>query len=342
MQEALRDYIENTFKIFDQYQVTDPSLLQEIADLRQKYVDLANKTGDFMAFIQAAPSEGLYEAFTEVSTRIVMKQNQQQAAENPTEVTKLPTVGEYLAQYESAYNEVKKDPRRARAIAAYERLFNVKNRTNDLLNAQIIIEKEQMLFQLSYWDSLDIFENRLREMDPLYKVTTATLLNSIEAVRKSASPEEMYYQTAIHEVKSLYDATDYYAKMLIVIHLATRLTEYCNAKRDFYGNRDKSIRRGHAMAMMNKRAEIRKILAFSERFFHLSFESLMNDEGLKIWLLNPQTTNDDKVGLSRTKEAMHPQNYEVFTDLIENEIRPEKTLAELLSRRPEKVFWYKL
>ena len=67
----------------------------------------------------------------------------------------------------------------------------------------------------------------------------------------------------------------------------------------------------------------------------------MQNEGLKIWLLSPMTADDGKA-LGRLRSVMHPQNYAVFTDLINEEIRPEKSAAELLKRKPEKVLWYKL
>ena len=341
MQDALRDFIDNTFRTFDQYHVTDPAMLREIEDLRAKYVELAEKTGDVMSFCQAAPGAGIYEAYTRVATKIVMKENQAKADETAEKPYVRPTVHEYLSQYRPGYEEVAKHPERARAKAAYERLFAIEKETDDLITAEILLEERRSAWEIVYYDALDTFEARLKDMDPLFEVTTATILNSIQAVKESHSSEEMYYRTAVHEVQSLYDGQAYYAKMVTVVHLALRLIEYCSAKRDFYRAKDDNLRRAYVNAMLSKRREIRKVLAFMEEAFRMSYEDLLGNEGLKIWLLSPETADDGKA-LGRLRSVMHPQNYAVFTEIIYEEIRPERSAAEILMRRPENVLWYKL
>ncbi|MBR4768934.1 MAG: hypothetical protein IK088_08155 [Lachnospiraceae bacterium] len=339
MQQAVKDYIDSTFRIFDQYEVTDPSILAEIEALRGKYVRLAERTGDIMGFVSAAPGEGLYEEFTKLTTKIVMRKNQAAAAEQK-EAPKIPTVSEYVEQYRSGFDEVKKHPERRRAIQAYERLFDLKNRTDDLLTAEILMEREHLLWDLTYYNALDVEEARLKDMDPLFRSTTAAILNAIAAVRESGSAEEYYYNAAVHEVKSLYDRQEYQARMLAAVNLALRLIEFCSLKRDFYTHRDNALRKGFLKGLIAKRQEIRKILAFSEYALHMTFEDLMEDEGVKIWLLSPQIA-DDGAALGRVRTAMHPQNYEVFREMIEEEIRPEISVAEILKRRPKKVLWYR-
>lgn len=80
MDSMLRDYIQNTLSALDAYHVTDPKMLSEIAELRQKYMDFGEKCGDLGTFVTKAPECGIYEAFTSLASKIVMAQYQQQNA----------------------------------------------------------------------------------------------------------------------------------------------------------------------------------------------------------------------------------------------------------------------
>lgn len=338
MQSMLRDYIDNTFKTFDQYPTNDPKIQAEIDELKNKYLALGEKTNDLGTFCLKAPESGLYEEYTRIMTKLVMARN---AAETPQQTVR-PTVRQFLDQYRPAYEEIKKDGTRPRGERAYENIFAVANQTDDLVTAEIILEENNLVWGLTYWDSLDIFEHRLKELDPLFKATTATLLNSIDAVRKSNSAEEYYYEALKAEVKNYYDIQDYKMRMQLAVSLALRLTEFCNMKRDFYkleGKKDKQKK--FILPMLAKRVEIRRLLGFLS-ILGLSYQALFADEGSKIWFLCPATSDEDKIGLGRTKETTHPQNYEVFIDILENEILPDLPLVEILKRRPDKVFWYKL
>ena len=64
---------------------------------------------------------------------------------NAPEGWKIPTVGEFLYQYRHVYETSVKPYNRPLTEAAYQRLFDVENRTDDLLEAQMIIEKEGLL-----------------------------------------------------------------------------------------------------------------------------------------------------------------------------------------------------
>ena len=341
MDKMISDFIESTFSAFEPYHVTDEATLREIDELKAEYVALAERSGDMGSFFTALPNAGLYEKMTALMTKIVMKQQKNGTEQAPSGEKRLPTVREYLEQYREGYNEVKKHPERTRAIEAYERLFSVAEKTDDLLEAELTLERERLAWGLTYFNALDTFENRLKEMDPLFKATTAALLHSIEAVKSADSPEEYAYEAAVHEVKSLYDTQEYYAKMLVVQNLALRLIEYSSLKRDFYAMRDRAKKRAFVASILEKREEIRKILDFSRNAYGLTFEMILADEGLKIWLLAPENA-DEAFGLGKKKTAMHFQNYDVFLDIIENEIRPEIPVSEILRRKPEKVLLYRL
>ena len=59
-------------------------------------------------------------------------------------VQRLPTVHEFLNHYRLVYEEVRPNARKA-TNDAYEKLFEVENRTSDLFETQMIIEKEKLI-----------------------------------------------------------------------------------------------------------------------------------------------------------------------------------------------------
>lgn len=298
-------------------------------------------------FLQKAPESGLFEAYQKVMTKLVMaqyaQQNQSQGAGQATSsqstAARRPSVREFLNQYRTAYEEICRDPSRVRAKAAYERVFDVANQTDDMLEAQLLLEQGNLLFGLSKFDSVEIFENRLKDMDPLFFSTTAQLLNSLDAARRATSPETMYYFSAKAEVQTIFDTVDFRAKMLYTVNLALALTEYCNLKRDFYLQKNERQQKEYVLAIEKKKKHIQALLKWGEDVLNMTLEDLMSEECYKIWFLNPAVKDDGKA-LGKVRTVMHPQNLLVFLDIVANEIRPDLSVAEILIRRPERVLWY--
>lgn len=72
--------------------------------------------------------------------------------------------------------------------------------------------------------------------------------------------------------------------------------------------------------------KIQNLLEYMKDSLDYSFDDLMNDEGIKIWMLNAQ--NIDEYG--KNKKCMNPAIFDLFKDIIQNEILTELSPAEII------------
>ena len=78
--------------------------------------------------------------------------------------------------------------------------------------------------------------------------------------------------------------------------------------------------------MHNFKIKIQKLLEFMEKSMGYTFADLMNDEGVKIWMLNAQ--NIDEYG--KSKKVMSPATFDIFEDVIKNEILTNLSPSEII------------
>lgn len=89
---------------------------------------------------------GIQDKYTALITKVAMAANSgsQESSETIESASQLPSVSEFLEQYRPSYDEVCKRGGLA-GKKAYEDLFDIANKTDDLLEAQIIIEETRIL-----------------------------------------------------------------------------------------------------------------------------------------------------------------------------------------------------
>lgn len=247
------------------------------------------------------------------------------------------SVADYLEQYRVPYEEVKKAGGRANGEKAYENLLAVADRTDDMLEAQLIIEEERLLWHIVKDDQLDVLKASLVKTDPVQTATTVTLETQIDATEKADSAEELHYlieRLDYNRIRLVSHAT---TRITLAIYIANLLYAYCNSKMNTQvTGAQGSFGEQSLRIMISSRDALRGTLGAMERNFGMTFDDLLADEEMKIWLLNPQ--NIEETG--RTKTALNPRNYEAFREVVHEEILPDKEIVELLLREVETAIWY--
>lgn len=240
---------------------------------------------------------------------------------------KLPSVSEYVNQFKTAYEQVCKQDK-PRAKAAYEEIFDIANQTDDMTEAQIILEKKRLLWKIMRDSALDDLLLTLKKMDPLHKATTAKLLGQINTYYNVDCPEELTYQTDIQDVLDIGVITDYTSKMHLVSAVATLLMEYLDTKDVIYAWKNENLVKHALKDLSNKRKQLKSILTYMDKSMQMSFDDLLNDEGLKIWLLNPRSIDEYGKG----KQIINNNYYSIFKDIVDKEILSNISFTQCLLR----------
>ena len=335
MDEIIYSMISSYANAFDAYPVASPTLQQEIDSLKARLYAFGEANGDVTTFHQRFAASGLQEEYMAVITKAVMAASGTANADgspvtdySDREVTVM-SVADFVAQYRTPYNEVRAAGYRKRGEAAYEAIFNVANRTDSMVEAQLIFERERLLWKIVTEDALDIFEPVLEAMDPLHTATTILLRQQIEAYRTAQSEEELIAMIERQEYPRAVCIRHAVCKITVAALLATQLLGYCTAKKDVWKWRNDIEAKGGVMGMSSCRAALRRMLALLQEEWGLTFDDLCADESIKIWMLAP--ANADALG--RIKTALTPRNIDAFRDIVHNEILPDIPIRDILLRR---------
>lgn len=346
MSDLIRGIVQGYLDAFDAYTITSPSLQQEVADFKEKMFAFAGANPDVTVFYEKFAQSGLQEEYSALVTRVAMAgmgtADEEGRVKTDYSGTPAPpplSVRDYLEQYRLPYDEVKKAGYRKRAEAAYEKLFEVAERTEDMLDAQIIIEEERLLWKIVSEDSLDLFEPVLEALDPLQPAMTVTLEKHVELYKKAQSSEELDNALERLEYEKVPVLQRAVSNMTISTLLSSLFLDYCANKLNAQLSGGRGQQGKNALyAMIALRSALRRTLRFLEEDLGLTFDDLLADEGLKIWMLAPQ--NADELG--RTKEALNPHNYDVYRDIVREEILSDLSPLDLLKQTPEKMVWLAL
>lgn len=341
MSEMTRGFVQGYLDAFDAYEITSPVLQQQVDELREKMYVFADANSEPTQFYGRFAESGLQEEYSALISRAAMASMGSADAEgnvktdySDTPAPTPPSVRDFVEQYRVLYEEVKKAGYRKRGEAAYEKILALADEVDDLLDAQMIMEEERLLWNIVSWDSLDIFEPILQALDPLQPATTAVIDRHVQLYREVQGSEELDYALERLEFERVATVLQATSRVNAAAHLAFQLLGYCSSKLN--AQRSGGQGKKDLQIMISFRAAARRALRLLDEELGLTFDDLLADEGLKIWLLSPQNVDE----LGRIKEALHPQNYELFKDIVDNEILGDLTTVELLKRRPEKAIWY--
>lgn len=329
MNDAIRQMVQPLLDAFGMYEIKSPALQTEVDEFKSKLEAFAEEHNDIMTYYNAFASSGLQEEYTDLISKVAVSsygEDNGEASQNEEgESTPQISVKDFLEQYRPSYDEVCKRGS-VRGKAAYEKVFQVADRTDNMLEAQIILEKERLLWKIVSEDALEIFERKLEEMDPLFLSTTAVLIGQIKCYEEASSEEELEYKLAIQEVDNWKIITDFNCKMNIAAMLAKYIIEYLDAKEKVYEWPNDTIAQKGLAGMLKRRDDIRYLVSFAEDNLGITLADLFDDPGISIWMLDARAV--DQYG--KKKKIINPENLERFKVILENEILRDMNIKEAL------------
>lgn len=350
MSNIVMDMINGYLNTFNEYEVKDPDLQKDLEALKEKMLGFASDNQDPMTFYGKFTESGLQEEYTNLIGKIAMaalvQETQtpssdadgdlvQDGGKDPLDIS----VEEFLDQYRIPYEEVKKAGGRENGEAAYEKLLAVAHRADNMLDAQIIMEEERLLWHIVKDDQLDILKASLGKMDPLQPAMNITLEKQIEVTDQAQGIEELDYLLEKMEYEKIQLIGHALTRMNLAIQVAFLLLAYNNSKHNVQMTGGEGRAGENALkVMVSARWALKEIFKLMARDFEMTFDDLLADEGLKIWLLNPKNIDDT----GRTKKAMNPKNYEAYREIVYEDILTDKSIIEVLKRKTENPIWYEI
>lgn len=254
--------------------------------------------------------------------RSVSAEEQPQAFDYQKE-QRLPTVHEFLNSYRLVYEEIRPNAREE-TIRAYEALFEVENRTDDLFEAQMIIEREKLILNTVIADYKELADDFLKAADPNYEITSSVVKLSAVAYATANSLDEITYMGEIARGKADDLAVQNLVKMQIMVQFMSLIFAWEHEKR--------KVREGgpfigdYAQAMVVTREKMRFCYRFMSRDMGIDFDKIENTPFYRIMLLDPKGLDE----LWRIKKVMHPDNIKAAKYVLFEEILSDRSMEDIL------------
>lgn len=218
------------------------------------------------------------------------------------------------------------------AEAAWRDLFAVGRKTDDILLAQIVIERERLLWQVQAQEALDSAHNTLRQHDPLQRDTALDARAALQAYPASRGEEELDYrlpkaQAELHTKAQAFAIRAAYARVL-----GAQLRAFDDALAQVLAWKSPDAAQENLNRLSTLRETIRRTLAFLQDDLDLSSDELLSDEGIAIWLLDPRPT--DATG--RVKSVISPDAFARYRTLLADCISAD-SLATIVLRAAQQA-----
>lgn len=304
-------------------------LLESVRSLEQKLTEYADENPSSMDMVG---DSGLRDEYNQIYMAVINRNNDYSTAggdDSPkafdySKEQRLPTVHEYLDNYRLVYETSIKPNKRELTDKAYQELFNVENRTDDLMEAQIIIEKEHLIVNTVTAEYKYMAEDFLEAADPNYEVTSAGVKNSIGVYAGAKSLDEVTYMGELAKAVCDDIAVQTKLKLEMMVNFTVLVYGWEHSKRKI---REGDILIGdYAKAMVVNREQMRKYYRFLSEDMGITFDIMKKTPFYRIMMLNPQGLDE----LWRIKKVMHYDNIRAIEYVLFEEMLSDKSIEEIL------------
>lgn len=315
-------------------------LLESIHDFEDRFCRLAEENSGNPDVAGILSKAGLQDEYNRLYMASINRNNnyssisgeEQPQAFDYQKEQRLPTVKEFLNSYRLVYEEIRPNAREA-TNRAYEKLFEVEQRTDDLIEAQMIIEKEKLILNTVIADYKELAEDFLKAADPNYEITSSVVKLSAGAYATANTLDEITYMGEMARGKADDLAVQNLVKMELLIQLTTLIFAWAHTKR--------KIREGgpyvadYAQAMVVTREKTRSCYRFMSRDMGIDFDKIESTPFYRIMLLDPKGLDE----LWRIKKVMHPDNIKAAKYILFEEILTDRSMEDILLS-PQKQPYY--
>lgn len=328
----------------DDYKVKDPELKKEVEEWKAAIRKVAEECKDPQVFSTSLLEGPLFAQMTDLIYRITMKDYENtQGTADAEEVQEmydnasaaqddvappLPTIKEYVDQYRYGYDVIKATKYRKKTIKAYEDLFAVADRTDDLMEGQIIIEKEGLLRKMTAINGREVAETLLEAMDPLFDAVRAMTQELAIQYEDFLTPEEITYKSSALKIETIRKINRSQIFVWLGAAWALLTIEYQKGKRAVHAWPDDKIAREGFDVMYSRRKRMQQLHKAMVEIMGITWDDLMADEFIKNNMLGPTALDI----MARCKRTFLVDNIDAIDEIVREEVLSDLTIAELLKR----------
>lgn len=335
MDPAIKQTIDGYTAVFGTLPVQDDAVKKEIEAFKKEFDALGEGSSDIMDFMNKMQSGGILAKYSALVTRASAPPPPGSKEGAPAGPKKLPTVREFLEQYRIPYENAKAAGYRKRAEKAYENIFAVADRTDDLLEMNIILEQERLLYKIVSEELLDIYQPLLDAADPLNTALVEQFKSLLKVCAESTGDEELTYRTEIAAQENQQRTFRFMTRMTAAITFSGLIMGYEMTKRNFqYWLQPES----DLKALLAIRDSLRRAEKFFSETWDWGFDSMTEDEWMRAWMLVP--VNLDCYG--RIRKTLDPHNFAAMREILFAEALSDKPMEEILLHEQEEVYWFDL
>ncbi len=323
--------------VFAAFSLGDENLKNDIKNFIADLDSLGESCSDVMDFMTKFSAGGLQQKYADLIAMAATPMPSEANAEGSFDTVekKMPSVKEFLEQYRASYNAVLNGGFRLRAQKAYEAIFDVAGRTDDLLEMNMILEKEGLLWKIVTEDLLDIYEPILAASDPFNDGLVKQMQKLIQICNQAVCDEELACLSDIAIKENQQYNYRFMSRMAAAVLLSGAIMGYALCKIKF---RTWLQPQSDLLGLIAQRDAVKRIYEYFCTAFGWKFDDFVNDEWMKIWLLAPVNLDTN----ARIKQVLDPQNIEVMWELLFNEIVSERSISDILLHEQYMVYYFLL
>lgn len=331
MDSMIRQTIDGLLSGFAHLQISDPALQEEVDRFKTELEGLGERSGDVGAFMADLQTSGLMQTNSDLMTKAAMatqasgQDNTSESQDTDGSSSQLLTVREFLEQYRPAYDAAKNHGYQFRAVWAYETIFSIADRTDDLLEMNIILEEEGHLRAMTAEAMYDINKLAWDSQDPNNQGTRDQFQKLMELAENYETNPELDYRLDQLIQENQQGSFRFNFTIHPVANLGYALITYVICKTRVWSCQD--LQEDTANFIIARENLIRTYHTIQE-FFGWDFETIVKDPWLERWLI--LTVPVEPLGLGC--RSMAPQNIELFREVLFEEALSALEDTELLQR----------
>ena len=327
MDEIVEGMLKAYIDAFDSFPCDNPKINAEIEQFKEELTSFARSAKDVADFMEGYEAKGYGRRYLDLFGKIAQARTTDMTVEEIEQRQQITPV-EFVAQYKDAYEAVKAGGYRVKAEQAYRNLFELAERSEDMLNFNIEHERGNLLFKLSADDAVEQSEFVMEASDPLDRMVYPQHEHRVKDWQQAVSDADITYSSDIEQERAARAANRETQRMVVITAIAALATEYTVFKtRLLAAAKDKDMHEA-LRGMMNKREGMKRLVADVLPDFGLELETIFDDKYYRRLLLAP--VNLDATG--RVKRCNHPRNINAIKEVITGEMLADKPVAELVFR----------
>ena len=307
-------------------------LLDSIHDFEKRYCQIAEEHIGNPDVAGVLSRTGLQDEYNRLYMASINRNNDYNTVPAEDQPQMFDYRKEQRLPYRLVYEEIRPNAREA-TNKAYEKLFEVEKRTDDLIEAQMIIEREKLILNTVIADYKELAEDFLKAADPNYEITSSVVKLSAETYVSASSLDEITYMGEIARGKADDIAVQNLVKIELMVQFMTLIYAWEHTKRKV---REGGAHIGEfAQAMVVTREKTRSCYKFMSRDMGIDFDKIERTPFYRIMLLNPKGLDE----LWRIKKVMHPDNIKAAKYVLFKEILTDRSMEDILLS-PQEVPYY--